>query len=685
MRAAAATTKQETGHIMAAANDAGAAFGKAGANVGAGFGKIVTGGNTVGGAMRGMAGAATNAGSALSALGPIGMAAGVGILSLGAAFTAAMESMAFADDIADTAAQLGITTDKLQEFDYIALKTGADTDAFREAITKGNAALGAFQSGIGAGKVTKVFDALGITKEEASKWNDITDGLDLISDKIRKLGSSAEQVKVAKSLGLEAMLPAIRASTQGFAAMAKEAHDLGFVMDSEIIARAGEMQDKMDVASQTIKVQLNEAFVSLLPSIAKVLEAVTGVANVIANIQRGWTDVESQTSDQLVKTIAQQRAIQEDAIRTAKREDPNARIARDGLGRARMYSSSTVANGNYARAWDEGEKARVAMSLKKMGTSTAPKAAAITSTPVTASGGSSKSSKSGPTAKELADMRAALNLENELTIARITGDKVRIQALEDQKDLTDLIERFQRAGVADAQAQAETILSGIQLARRIAEAQDLKAIAAPKVANDFVSAEDRQKAVLEPITDAQDAIRDTFRNAMSDGLNAAIYGGWDGLSDYMADSFKRKMMDGLVEMMTDAVFPKGGIGASGGGGLIGAISGGIKSLFGHAAGTDYSSGGLKIVGEKGPEIVGLPKGSQVLPNNLLRKGFGVPSGSHAGGVTVHAPTYIYADDAVVAGQLQDLIAQSSVQAVRTAITETQKVMGLNAQQQYGRR
>ncbi len=40
---------------------------------------------------------------------------------------------------------------------------------------------------------------------------------------------------------------------------------------------------------------------------------------------------------------------------------------------------------------------------------------------------------------------------------------------------------------------------------------------------------------------------------------------------------------------------------------------GLKKLFGYAEGTANHPGGLAIVGERGPELVNLPRGSQVIP------------------------------------------------------------------------
>ena len=68
-----------------------------------------------------------------------------------------------------------------------------------------------------------------------------------------------------------------------------------------------------------------------------------------------------------------------------------------------------------------------------------------------------------------------------------------------------------------------------------------------------------------------------------------------------------------------------------------AINSTITGLFNSfkpgafAGGTDYAPGGMALVGERGPELVNLPRGSQVIPNSVMRNSMG-------GGVTV-APVY----------------------------------------------
>lgn len=63
----------------------------------------------------------------------------------------------------------------------------------------------------------------------------------------------------------------------------------------------------------------------------------------------------------------------------------------------------------------------------------------------------------------------------------------------------------------------------------------------------------------------------------------------------------------------------------------------------YAQGTNYHPGGMALVGEKGPEIVNLPKGSSVTPNNKL------------GGVTVN----IYSPNAVTPSEAASVFKQTA--------------------------
>jgi hypothetical protein len=65
--------------------------------------------------------------------------------------------------------------------------------------------------------------------------------------------------------------------------------------------------------------------------------------------------------------------------------------------------------------------------------------------------------------------------------------------------------------------------------------------------------------------------------------------------------------------------PTSGLGI---GGLFSSLFKGIFGLFGFADGTDYAPGGLAWVGERGRELVRMPRGAQVIPNHRLNSAGG---------------------------------------------------------------
>lgn len=121
----------------------------------------------------------------------------------------------------------------------------------------------------------------------------------------------------------------------------------------------------------------------------------------------------------------------------------------------------------------------------------------------------------------------------------------------------------------------------------------------------------------------------------SDGFFNIMQGNFDSLGDGFKAMLDRMIADALAAQLTQSLFGSqtsptqlGGF-LAGGGGLFGNLFGGSGAssgstfdtgggfnvnLPGFANGTSFAPGGLALVGEKGPEIVNLPKGSQVTPN-----------------------------------------------------------------------
>lgn len=74
-----------------------------------------------------------------------------------------------------------------------------------------------------------------------------------------------------------------------------------------------------------------------------------------------------------------------------------------------------------------------------------------------------------------------------------------------------------------------------------------------------------------------------------------------------------------------------------------------RNAYGYASGTMYAPGGYSLVGERGPEIVELPRGSKVFPNGVLPAGFG-------GGSTVNeSNVYNITIDAASVEEFNDIV------------------------------
>jgi hypothetical protein len=153
-------------------------------------------------------------------------------------------------------------------------------------------------------------------------------------------------------------------------------------------------------------------------------------------------------------------------------------------------------------------------------------------------------------------------------------------------------------------------------------------------------AEEKHKKAIEDTRDAARDFAGTLVNGLIEGKNAA-----DVLTQAVQQLASRLLNSGL-----DQLFGVGGGGGFnlgslfGGGGLsrtaMAAIAGGAGGLY--ANGTNYAKGGLSLVGERGPELINLPRGSQVIPNDVLRHGISMPTVAHRGGGGGGAPVINFA-------------------------------------------
>lgn len=175
--------------------------------------------------------------------------------------------------------------------------------------------------------------------------------------------------------------------------------------------------------------------------------------------------------------------------------------------------------------------------------------------------------------------------------------------------------------------------------------------------------------------EAMKSIGTTMSSTLTSGL-ADILDGTKSVSDgfaSMAKSIARSIEEAVIKMaIVQPLLRSFGLGGAG------------SLIPGFADGTDYAPGGLALVGERGPELVNLPRGSAVIPNHVTSQmardlssvtGAGGSAGSmvNSNQVTV-APTIAVTVQGSPGASSQDHAAMGEMIA-KSAMTHVQKMMG----------
>ena len=130
-----------------------------------------------------------------------------------------------------------------------------------------------------------------------------------------------------------------------------------------------------------------------------------------------------------------------------------------------------------------------------------------------------------------------------------------------------------------------------------------------------------QQALLG-VAESVTAFADSGGASIGGFVNALVEGAKKAVGAYIRIGVASIVTKALVSSALNpfAALAIGGIAGAAAQTLFNKLLSGIK-VPGFAAGTNYAPGGLALVGEKGPELVNLPRGSQVTPNNRLNDSF----------------------------------------------------------------
>jgi len=141
------------------------------------------------------------------------------------------------------------------------------------------------------------------------------------------------------------------------------------------------------------------------------------------------------------------------------------------------------------------------------------------------------------------------------------------------------------------------------------------------VSGDFVATLDEQ------LQAARDATYQSLYDGVRSGLEAGFYGGVPGVIEYLKAQLMRALLDGVSRSLASALSEAAG---SSGGGWVKAFASLLTGGF--ATGTNYAPGGMAMVGERGPELVNLPRGATVTPHGIAE----IRPRASGGPVVIHA-------------------------------------------------
>ena len=203
-----------------------------------------------------------------------GIAAGGGIALL------INRSIAAADSIGKLSGAIGVGTDTLQELRYAAGLAGVSTGQLDGAMVAFSKRVGEARSGTGTliTLLQKMDPAL-LANVQAARTVD--EAFDIIIRRASALGNTLDRnALLAAAFGRTVgplMANLIRDGVESLDRLRQRAHDLGIVLDEELIRNAERAKDEMDTLGQVLSANVTRAVLGLAPALA---DLSTWLANV---------------------------------------------------------------------------------------------------------------------------------------------------------------------------------------------------------------------------------------------------------------------------------------------------------------------------------------------------------------------------------------------------------------------
>ena len=222
-------------------------------------------------------GAITGVGQALT---PLSTLAAAGVTALGGLNVAAASAGAAVDDLA---LRLGISAEKVQEYQYITAQCGVEWSVFEKAMIKARAAMLDLSTGT-MNAASQALQSLGLNIAEFESKEAMFDGIiDALSNMQDKTLQAAYANEIFGDKVANQMLPYLNAGTDAIAQFRGEFEQIGYLSNEQVAALAT-LDDTFFLLKESIKNVGLQIGASLAPLIQRLAENIQ--TNLIPKLQK---------------------------------------------------------------------------------------------------------------------------------------------------------------------------------------------------------------------------------------------------------------------------------------------------------------------------------------------------------------------------------------------------------------
>ncbi|MCW1985333.1 UNVERIFIED_ORG: hypothetical protein M2348_001065 [Sphingomonas sp. R1F5B] len=553
---------------------------------------------------------------------------------------AVQQSLEYANAISTAAQVSNATAAEFQRVAYAAQTLGVSSEQLGDIYKDVNDKMGEFLA-TGGGEMKDFFTLIapkvGVTAEMFRNLSG-PEALQLYVKTLERAGVSQQQMTFfMEALANDAtkLLPILKDNGAQVKALGDAAADLGLIMDDAMIAKAVDAKTKMGELSTVLQTRLAVFVVENSDKILDLADKFTTLASkaleLINTLERLSGSKYIKQIDQVIQPYSDAMFPWIKTLRDASSRVPAAPAAAKPTGPVAGQDGTTS---QWTGLWNSmgkastGSKAlsdhasRASSSLGRLHSAARSAKAAVVELPpaIELTAQQLRVLDAGSTAaaaslQKLLGGTALTKEQSKLLTDKMAGLKAELfpeqKALEDYQQNVAIIQLALQKGILTAQQAYDWSV------RLGASGQDRKL-----VVTDWMAGDDLQQRVKDS-TDAITAAWEKAGQAANDNaakqeeaaqrtaqsieqMGNAIANSLSSLSNAFKSGDTLDIIGALVQTGTS---------------IFSAIKGGGK-VPAYADGTSFHPGGLAMVGERGPELVNLPRGSKVYPNGTGPGGMG---------------------------------------------------------------